>query len=104
MEFVSGDRVLCRCRTGGIKRVPRNIIENAVRYGHRARVTLGERNGSITVTVDDDGPGIPEDAAEDVFQPFVRLEGSRSADTGGVGLGLAIARSIVKKSRRRHYA
>ena len=46
--------------------------------------------------MDDDGPGLPEDRLEEAFEPFVRLEPSRSAETGGIGLGLAIARSIVK--------
>lgn len=96
VEFEPGDKILCRCRPSGIKRVLRNIIENAVRYGDRARVKLERSAGSIVVTVDDDGPGIPSDGVEDVFQPFVRLEDSRSKETGGVGLGLAIARSIIR--------
>ena len=90
------DKVLCRCRANGLKRALRNVIENAARYGARARVALVPGEDDIEVTVDDDGPGIPADRLEDVFQPFVRLETSRSKETGGVGLGLAIARSIIR--------
>ncbi len=90
------EKVLCRCRASGLKRALRNVIENAARYGVRARISLVSRDDRIEVTVDDDGPGIPVDRLEDVFQPFVRLETSRNKETGGVGLGLAIARSIVR--------
>ena len=76
--------------------VVQNLIENAVRYGDRARVTLDRDSDQVRVVVDDDGPGIPEANHEEVFQPFVRLEQSRSRETGGAGLGLAIARSIVR--------
>jgi signal transduction histidine kinase len=79
-----------------MKRAVRNIIENAVAYGHRARVSARCQGGEATIIVDDDGPGIPDGDMEKVFKPFVRLEQSRNKDTGGVGLGLAIARSIVR--------
>ncbi len=81
----------------GLKRALRNIVENAIAYGTRARVSLAEEGpGKIAVIVDDDGPGIADGDMERVFKPFVRLEGSRNKDTGGVGLGLSIARSIVR--------
>jgi signal transduction histidine kinase len=83
------------CRPVALKRAVRNLMENAVRYGQRARLTLAPAAGELRITIDDDGPGIdPADQAR-VFEPFVRLEGSRSQATGGIGLGLAIARSIV---------
>ncbi len=85
-----------RCRPVGLKRALRNIVENAVAYGHRARVSAEHDGGDVAVVIDDDGPGIPGDDMEKVFKPFVRLESSRNKDTGGVGLGLAIARSIVR--------
>ena len=62
----------------------------------RARVTLEQTAGSFRIVIEDDGPGIPEAEFERVFAPFVRLEESRSAETGGIGLGMAIARSIVR--------
>ena len=85
-----------RCRPSGLKRALRNILENAMAYGRRARVFVEHRRGDVAIMVDDDGPGIPKGDMERVFGPFVRLENSRNMDTGGVGLGLAIARSIVR--------
>ena len=96
VDFPEGPKLTCRCRPVAFKRALRNIVENAVRYGGRARVRIERTPGSVLVVVDDDGPGIASDRMEDVFAPFVRLEASRSKDTGGFGLGLAIARSIVR--------
>jgi signal transduction histidine kinase len=79
-----------------LRRALRNLIDNAVTYGQRARVQLGEELMALPITIDDDGPGIDVADRERVFEPFVRLEASRSRDTGGVGLGMAIARSIVR--------
>jgi signal transduction histidine kinase len=75
----------------------RNLIENAVRYGDSARVSLRTDPDFFVATVDDDGPGIPEDRLEEVFEPFVRLEESRNNATGGAGLGLTLARAIVRE-------
>jgi signal transduction histidine kinase len=85
-----------RCRSVSLRRALRNLIDNAVTYGQRARVQLGEELTALPITIDDDGPGIDVADRERVFEPFVRLEASRSRDTGGVGLGMAIARSIVR--------
>ena len=90
-------RLIHRCSLTGVRRVLRNVVENAVRYGGSARVTLGDGATAVTIRVDDDGPGIDEADRERVFTPFFRAETSRSLDTGGVGLGLAIARSIVRR-------
>ena len=89
------DRLVYRCRPLALKRAVRNLIENAVRYGLRARVTVEKTARGPLIAIEDDGPGIPEDRLEAVFEPFVRLEESRSAETGGVGLGLSIARGVV---------
>lgn len=78
-----------------LKRALANLIGNAVRYGGSARTTLTPVAGGVRITVDDDGPGIPEDELDTVFRPFYRLEGSRSRQTGGAGLGLALVRSVV---------
>jgi signal transduction histidine kinase len=80
-----------------LKRALANLIGNALRYGTQARVTLEEAADHWSIIVDDDGPGVPEAELERVFEPFYRLETSRSRDTGGVGLGLAVVRSIVTR-------
>lgn len=94
--FIEGMRISYRCRPEALRRAIRNLIENAVRYGERARVRLVTGTESIEIVVEDDGPGIPEAAAEQVFAPFFRLEHSRNRETGGVGLGLSIARTIAR--------
>ncbi len=94
--FTGPERLVARLRPVALKRALRNLVENAVAYGGRARVTLAAEAREIAITIDDDGPGIPEGELERVFEPFVRLESSRSRETGGIGLGLAIARSIVR--------
>jgi signal transduction histidine kinase len=73
-----------------------NLIDNAMKYGQRARIDLSADADSIGVTVDDDGPGLGEEELERVFLPFYRVEQSRSRDTGGVGLGLAVARTVFR--------
>jgi signal transduction histidine kinase len=82
-------------RPVAMKRALVNLIENATKYGDRARVALVRRPGEAVLTVEDDGPGVPPERLEEVFEPFVRLETSRSRATGGVGLGLALVRSVV---------
>jgi signal transduction histidine kinase len=83
-------------RYTAMKRALRNVVENAVRYGTEARIHLADGGGNVLVQVDDIGPGIPAGERDRVFEPFVRLEGSRSLDTGGSGLGLAIAKAVVE--------
>lgn len=85
-----------QCRPNSLKRAVRNIVENAVIYGKRARVTLNGLGDETWITVEDDGPGIPEEHMQQVFRPFVRMDAARGRYTGGIGLGLAIARSIVR--------
>lgn len=89
------ERSLFRCRPVALKRALNNLIDNALKYGQRARVQLVEEGGGRLILIDDAGPGIPEDELEKVCEPFVRLETSRSRETGGTGLGLAVARTIV---------
>lgn len=88
-------RCVVSCRPLSLKRALRNLIDNAVRYGGDAEMALAVEGGQAIITVRDHGPGIPEERLKDVFEPFVRLEESRSEETGGIGLGLSIARSIV---------
>ena len=87
----------CSCRPNEIRRAVRNLIENAVRYGRGARVTLKAEPDVFVAIIDDDGPGIPEDKLEEVFEPFTRLEASRNSATGGSGLGLTLTRSIARE-------
>ena len=79
-----------------LKRAFTNLIDNAVKYGGQARVVLEAVQERFVVTVEDDGPGIPDSEIERVFEPFYRVEISRSRETGGAGLGLAVVRSIVR--------
>lgn len=84
------------CRPAALRRALNNLVENAVKYGRVARVSVIKQPEFIIVRIDDDGPGIAEDRQEDVFKPFYRLEGSRSRETGGTGLGMTVARSIIR--------
>lgn len=79
-----------------VERCLNNLIDNAVRYGKHVQVQAQRRREGVEVTVDDDGPGIPANRREDVFRPFYRIESSRNPVTGGVGLGLTIARDVVR--------
>jgi signal transduction histidine kinase len=84
------------CQPGALKRALTNLLDNAVKYGTRAQAAISATAKTIAITIDDDGPGIPEAELPRVFQPFYRVEESRNRDTGGTGLGLAIAQSIVQ--------
>jgi signal transduction histidine kinase len=97
VKFENAKKTPYTCRPISLKRAIRNLIENAVSYGDRAGVKLQHEDTEFRIVIEDDGPGIPEKDFERVFQPFVRLEESRNKKTGGIGLGMAIARSIVRK-------
>jgi signal transduction histidine kinase len=84
-----------RARPVALRRCFNNLVENATRYGTTAEIAVRDLPDAVEVTIDDAGPGIPEQRLKDVFRPFVRLEESRNRDSGGAGLGLAIARSVV---------
>lgn len=88
--------IVSDCRPSALKRAITNLIDNAVKYGNTARVSMRLAPRGVAIMVEDDGPGIPEAELGCVFQPFYRLEESRSRETGGIGLGLAIALSIVE--------
>jgi signal transduction histidine kinase len=79
-----------------VKRMLRNLIENAIKFGGRADISIESSPSSIALCVDDAGPGIPAALLSQVTEPFVRLEESRSRETGGIGLGLSIAKAIVQ--------
>ncbi len=79
-----------------LRRVFTNLIDNAIKYGQRAQVSIEVSPQRFIITIDDDGPGIPEAEIERVFEPFYRLEQSRNRETGGTGLGLSVVRSILR--------
>lgn len=89
------DFVDLRLRPDSIRRAIGNIITNALRHGTHCWIAVEAMSSTVAVTIDDDGPGVPADKRADVFRPFLRLDESRNAATGGVGLGLTIARDIV---------
>ena len=92
----TANSISVRLRPQSVRRALRNIIENAQRYGGGADVTFRHDAEYAEIRVADNGPGIPETELEQVFEPFFRLEKSRSRETGGTGLGLSIARTIVR--------
>lgn len=83
-------------RPQALKRCLGNLLDNALKYGSAAKVRVEDRPDRLVVRIHDRGPGIPETELERVFEPFYRLEASRSRDTGGTGLGLSIARQIAR--------
>lgn len=87
--IVLGDRL-------ALRRIVANIIDNAVKYGHVARLRIQLKTSAVVLTVDDEGPGIPADRRQAMLEPFNRLESSRNRATGGAGLGLAVVRSLVE--------
>jgi signal transduction histidine kinase len=96
VTFRENGRLLYRCRPNSLKRAVRNLVENAVIHGKSADVYLNGPPGEVCITIEDQGPGISSVDISRVFMPFVRLDESRGQETGGIGLGLAIARSIVR--------
>jgi two-component system osmolarity sensor histidine kinase EnvZ len=78
------------------KRCLTNLIDNAMRYAEHVSLRVGKREDFVDIIIDDDGPGIPKESREDVFKPFFRIEESRNLKTGGVGLGMSIARDVVR--------
>jgi two-component system, OmpR family, sensor kinase len=80
-----------------LRRLVANLIDNGLKYGHRVRARVYRVGGDAIAEIDDDGPGIPAEETERMFQPFVRRETSRNRETGGVGMGLAIARALARR-------
>jgi signal transduction histidine kinase len=99
IAYAGPERLVVRARPVALKRALANLIGNALAYGGAARLVLTapEAPGKpVRLAVEDKGPGIPADLLEAVFQPFRRLEASRNRETGGTGLGLPIARNILR--------
>ena len=92
-----GDAAVVQAQPSALRRILSNLIGNAVRYAGRADVSVTRDAKGVSIFVDDDGPGIPAEQLDAVFQPFYRVEGSRNRNTGGTGLGLYIARDLVTR-------
>jgi two-component system osmolarity sensor histidine kinase EnvZ len=96
LDIVAPLIVPMRVRPLALKRAISNLANNAADYGQRVRVTVAAEAGSAVVSVEDDGPGIPDDQYEDAFRPFSRLDAARNQNVSGVGLGLTIARDTAR--------
>ena len=91
----NGEDIELKGRPIALKRSFENIIQNGLTYGNKVYVHVHKGNNRALVTIEDDGPGIPEDQYKNVFKPFFRLDKSRSLNQSGVGLGLAIVEDII---------
>lgn len=96
VEFSGDPHALLFAQPMALRRAFRNLVDNAIKYGHRAHIVLFTDAERIVVDIFDEGPGIPEAEREKVFQPFYRMERSRNRETGGFGLGLTTARTTIR--------
>ena len=97
MIYDGPDHLEMEVRPLSLRRAVRNLIENALHYGVRARVSVARHDNEVLIRVDDDGPGIPRDRLEEVLKPFHRLDTARQRNTRGMGLGLAIVAKTVEQ-------
>lgn len=95
VSFKGPEQLIISCHPVALRRALNNLIDNAIKYGNEAEVSLQQANGKVEIKIKDNGEGIPESSLEEVLTPFFRLEKSRNKNTGGVGLGLAVAKSIA---------
>ncbi len=96
VRVVHADQAVIEGDSLALKRMLTNLIDNAVKFGGLARTHLERSDGSVEVRIEDDGPGLAEADLEGVFEPFRRVDPSRCRDTGGIGLGLTVARTIAR--------
>jgi two-component system OmpR family sensor kinase len=96
VELESGPAAIVEGDASALQRLFVNLVDNAVKYGGQARISLALEGDDIVVKIADRGPGIPDQELDRVFEPFYRVETSRSRETGGIGLGLSVARSISR--------
>ncbi|TIQ02735.1 MAG: osmolarity sensor protein EnvZ, partial [Mesorhizobium sp.] len=90
--------LICVARPVALRRCVTNLVQNAVTYGKKAHLSLRQSEKTVTLAIRDEGPGIPQAELDAVFGSFVRLEQSRNRQTGGLGLGLTIARNIARSA------
>jgi signal transduction histidine kinase len=96
IRFESGERIVANIRPVLIRRAMRNLVDNALKYGGTADLSIRREAGKIGLIVADNGPGVAADQMATIFEPFARAEGSRNRALGGTGLGLTIARAIAR--------
>jgi two-component system osmolarity sensor histidine kinase EnvZ len=96
LNVVAPAGVTLTVKHNALKRCATNLVDNALKHGNRVDVTVEHSQRFVEIFVDDDGPGIPPERREEAFRPFHRLDEGRNLQTGGVGLGLAIARDIAR--------
>ena len=96
VTFDGGGELPVEADPAALRRALGNLIANAVKYGGAARVKAFAQDGRAVILIEDDGPGLPDEELEAVFEPFHRAERSRSRETGGAGLGLTVARQAVR--------
>jgi two-component system osmolarity sensor histidine kinase EnvZ len=96
VELAGPDEMHVKVRRDAFARCVTNLVGNAARHGTHVMLTAVPSRLYVEIFVDDDGPGIPESLREAVFRPFFRAESSRNRATGGIGLGLTIARDILR--------
>tara|TARA_E500000178_G_C16986545_1_gene738548 strand:- start:1307 stop:1864 length:558 start_codon:yes stop_codon:yes gene_type:complete len=96
IEYNFDNRMMITLKSSAFKRCLTNLIENADRYANLVVISSNKSDQFVEIFIDDDGKGIPDEERENVFKPFYRLENSRNPQTGGVGLGLSIARDIIR--------
>ena len=89
------DNVILQGRYSSLKRCFENVIQNGLIYGKKVYINLQKSSNRITINIEDDGPGIPEDQYKNVFKPFFRLDKSRNLNQSGIGLGLAIVEDVI---------
>ena len=97
VTIANGPRIVLPARATWLRRLLRNLIDNALRYGTNARVSLAREGAMAVIRIEDDGPGIPEAQIARMLEPFTRLEASRNSGTGGAGLGLTLARAVAEQ-------
>jgi signal transduction histidine kinase len=96
VSYSGPDHLFAVCQPMATKRAFTNVIDNAVKYGGCARVLLHHSADAATISIQDDGPGVPPEKTDLAFRPFGRLDYARNRETGGVGLGLTIARDVIQ--------
>ena len=95
LTIINNGKVNLEGRPSALKRSFENIVQNGLKYGDKVIVNIQKGNNRAIISIEDDGPGIPEDQYKNVFKPFFRLDKSRSLNQSGVGLGLAIVEDII---------